>query len=77
MSAALKSAVTPAQPRRQVAYIISELVKRLKEATDWLVRSRMLAHAGGMHVWVPCDCRGASHVLLGMDCVLHGACSIS
>ena len=37
MSAALKGAVTPAQPRRQVTYIISELVKRMKEATDWLV----------------------------------------
>ena len=35
--AALKGAVTPAQPRRQVTYIIAELVKRMKEATDWLV----------------------------------------
>ena len=39
MPAALKGAVTPAQPRRQVAYVINELVKRLKQATDWLVRT--------------------------------------
>ncbi|KAK9813333.1 hypothetical protein WJX73_000925 [Symbiochloris irregularis] len=32
----LKGAVTPAQPRRQVTYIISEVVKRMKEASDWL-----------------------------------------
>ena len=37
MPAALKQAVTPAQPRRQVTYVVAELVKRLKEATDWLV----------------------------------------
>ena len=36
-TAALKGAVHPARPRREVQYVISELVHRLHHASDWLV----------------------------------------
>ncbi len=36
-AAALKNCVHPARPRREVQYVISELVHRLHHANDWLV----------------------------------------
>ena len=61
--AALKSAVTPAQPRRQVAYVINELVKRLKQATDWLVSGPLLcfchAHQGFLDACLTLGCAWA------------------
>jgi hypothetical protein len=36
--AALKCAVHASRPRKDVAYIIAELHKRLQASTDWLVR---------------------------------------
>ena len=35
---ALKNAVHPAKPRREVQYLIVELLKRLYTANDWVVR---------------------------------------
>ena len=35
--AALKNAVHPARPRREVQYVISELMHRLHHSNDWLV----------------------------------------
>ncbi len=35
---ALKNAVHPAKPRREVQYLIIELLKRLYTANDWVVR---------------------------------------
>ena len=37
MNTALKNCVHPARPRREVQYVISELVHRLHHANDWLV----------------------------------------
>lgn len=36
--AALKLAVHPGRPRRDIVHVISELHNRLQDATDWLVR---------------------------------------
>ena len=36
--AALKLAVHPSRPRRDIVHVISELHNRLQDATDWLVR---------------------------------------
>ena len=38
LPAALKNCVHPARPRREVQYVIAELVHRLHHANDWLVR---------------------------------------
>ena len=37
LTAALKNCVHPARPRREVQYVISELVHRLHHSNDWLV----------------------------------------
>jgi hypothetical protein len=36
-AAALKMAVHPTAPRKEVGYVIQELLKRLHDASDWLV----------------------------------------
>ena len=38
-TAALKNSVHPAKPRMEVHYVITELLRRLHAATDWVVRA--------------------------------------
>lgn len=45
--AALKLAVHPGRPRRDIVHVISELHNRLQDATDWLVRPCRAADIGG------------------------------
>lgn len=42
VNAALKQAVHVSRSRQDVAHVKMELLKRLRKATDWLVRSQLL-----------------------------------
>ena len=54
---ALKGAVHPARPRREVQYVISELVHRLHHASDWLVsRSLICAEVSCWALAAGCAC---------------------